>query len=139
MPRKARRRRTCNASSDNWRASGNSIDIDALHFWDLVPYGLLSILHARVILATEAFLNKECSAGVEAFVRAKAEPVDDEGQIEEVTILSYKRYGGKFRITVTVGTDPDNEETKPSGEWSRAVKLETVTRLPDLIDRKSVV
>src|ERR1051326_5437787 len=49
MPRKARRRRTCNASSDNWRASGNSIDIDALHFWDLVPYGLLSILHARVI------------------------------------------------------------------------------------------
>src|ERR1051326_755114 len=50
MPRKARRRRTCNASSDNWRASGNSIDIDALHFWDLVPYGLLSILHARVIL-----------------------------------------------------------------------------------------
>src|SRR5205809_5744932 len=52
MPRKARSRNTWRASSDNWRASGNWMDMSSLRLglaWALGPNNGSSNFHAGVI------------------------------------------------------------------------------------------
>jgi hypothetical protein len=91
---------------------------------------------AQTVLAMEAFLNKECSVGIEAYVLVASEPL--EGGVEESTVLGYQRWQGKFRITVTIGIDPEQTETKPWAEWNRETKLETVKKLPELLEKIAV-
>src|SRR4051794_12226299 len=57
MPRKARRRSTWRAAADNWRASGNWMDMISLRLgiaWLLGPKSVLSRFHARVIEPAQA-------------------------------------------------------------------------------------
>ena len=61
-----------------------------------------------------------------------------EGGIEELTVLGYQRLEGKFRITVSIGIDSQENQTKPWSEWDRATKLLTVKSLPDLLEAISV-
>jgi hypothetical protein len=89
---------------------------------------------AKVVQEVEAFLNKECSVGIETYVLVHSEPMNDHG-LEEYTHLGYARWQGKYRIVVSVGCDHDQDETKPWSDWNRAIKLETVKKLPELIER----
>jgi hypothetical protein len=89
---------------------------------------------AQVVLAMEAFLNKECSVGIEAYVRVASEKLDDHG-MEEITALGYTRWEGKYRIIVSIGIDVDQERIKPWSEWDRTTKLLTVKKLPELVEK----
>lgn len=91
---------------------------------------------ARVVAATEAFLAKEVSVGVEAYVEVERAPLIEEGGGPmEYTVLCFARHNGKFRIIVSIGTDEENTVRKPWVEWSRDIKLETVKHLPTLLER----
>ena len=93
---------------------------------------------ARVVLATESFLAKECSVGIESFVEVSSEYVNDYDAGRTMTIITtlcYERYGDRFRITVFHGDGTeDNSVRKPWSEWDRTTKLETVRFLPELIE-----
>ncbi len=88
---------------------------------------------AQVIQAVEAFLAKECSVGINVFVMV-SEEADEHGP-PWFTHLGYERYQGKFRVTVSVGIDSEDSTTKPWSEWDRATKLETVKKLPALLEK----
>jgi hypothetical protein len=90
---------------------------------------------SAIVLAVEAFLNKECNVGLETYVQVSSKLVDQERGEVELTILGYQRWNGKFRITVSVGIDDESNTTKPWAEWDRDTKLETVIKLPELIDK----
>jgi hypothetical protein len=96
---------------------------------------------ARVVKQTEAFLNKECSFGIEAHVLVREESVECEegGYYHRTatvrTTLSYERFADDFRITVSRGDgSPDDTIVKPWSEWDRQTKLEAVKFLPNLIE-----
>jgi hypothetical protein len=93
---------------------------------------------AQVVQAMEVFLNKECSVGIETYVKVSSVCLDEHGQFEELTQLGYARWAGKFRILVSVGIDPEQQTTKPWSEWDRTTKLETVKKLPDLLEKISI-
>jgi hypothetical protein len=87
---------------------------------------------SETVKEVEAFLNKECSAGVQAFVKIK-----EIGEEEDSAAywLEYRRVGQKYRIAVTktYPMGPPDEDVKPWSDCARDVKLEAITKLPDLI------
>jgi len=89
---------------------------------------------AQLVIAVEAFLNRECSVGLETYLQVASQAIDEHGT-EESTVLGYARWQGRFRIVVTIGIDPEESQTKPWSEWDRETKLETVKKLPDLLQQ----
>lgn len=73
---------------------------------------------------TEAFLT-ECGIGIAASV-----PIESDGK---KLYLAYQRLPSGFRIVVSTG-DANNDETRPWGEWDRITKLQTVKKLPELLE-----
>lgn len=89
---------------------------------------------AVVIKRVEDFLNKECSAGVQAYVLVSKQSDDDE-QVIESQYLAYCRIGSRYRIAVVweVNVEPDARNEKPWSDCTRDDKIETLEKLPDLI------
>lgn len=89
---------------------------------------------AESIRNVEEFLNETCSAGVNAAVTVSSYS-NDEGCFTEYMSLAYTRVGSRFRIAVVEGMDFDPETATVTAwaECTRAVKLETAAKLPDLI------
>ena len=82
----------------------------------------------HTVQSVENFLAK-ISIGVEGYANVWTDEDTDER-----CILSYRRVNGRFRIAVTHGTCPDDEVFKAWAECSREEKLETISKLPDLVD-----
>src|SRR5262245_24488151 len=86
---------------------------------------------ARTVREVEDLL-RECSVGIEAWV-----VVDQPPQVsEEFKSLGYSRWGQQFRIVVAHGRedDPTDATVKPWSDWDRATKLESIEKLPELIE-----
>jgi len=93
----------------------------------------------NTVKEVENFLNRECSVGVQASVRVQESPlVDQEGEPvgTSVQFLEYRRVGGTYRIAVVWGTDldPGDERVKAWSDCPRDEKLETIEKLPELIE-----
>ena len=85
---------------------------------------------AATIKSVENFLSKECSIGFNKRVRLEDENFS-------TRYLEYRRIGSNFRIAVTKVTSismmAEKEDTKAWSDCSRELKLESITKLPDLI------
>ena len=78
----------------------------------------------------ESSLNK-LNLGIHVWVNVtKPEAPED-----PTTYLEYRRYGSRYRVVVVTSpqSDPEDEDVRPWGDCSRAVKLETIQKLPELI------
>ena len=85
-----------------------------------------------MVAEVEDFLNQECSIGVPVYVSVK-ESDDCAGNGSQY--LGYQRVGVRFRIAVSWGEDPREDQVKPWSDCTRAVKIETLKMLPDLIGK----
>lgn len=88
---------------------------------------------ANLIKQVEHFLNHECSLGIPASVE-----IDSRGTWCEW--LEYRRVGPYFRIAVVMGDveeGPENFSIKPWSECSRKVKLDSIDKIPELINKIS--
>lgn len=90
-----------------------------------------------VVRRTEIFLKEKCRVGGYASVEVPslAEDVDPPDGPDWETYLEYERYNGDYRIVVTHVLDGEPREKKPWAECSRDIKLETLTALPNLIEK----
>lgn len=84
----------------------------------------------EAVRLAEGFLD-DCSLGMSEFVRVSEEK--DEAGETLYTILRYDRVGGRFRIAVEQGYNPDRRTFKPWSDWSREIKLKTMPFVPDLL------
>ncbi|MEW6330816.1 MAG: hypothetical protein AB1560_05075 [Pseudomonadota bacterium] len=77
----------------------------------------------------EQFLSQECSIGIYAFVLVR------EISPDLSLYLEYRKVGTRFRIAVVEG-DPIGEQERitPWSDCNRDTKLETITKLPELIN-----
>lgn len=91
---------------------------------------------AQVIHKTEAFLSKDCGIGIMAHVNVFTEVIDPDKQLTGSITLGYERWNGTYRIVVSSGVDGETEtwSTKPWAECDRSTKLESIKKLPSLIE-----
>jgi hypothetical protein len=90
---------------------------------------------ATVVSATENFLNTECSIGIIAYVTVSREDISGDGGPYETISLGYQTWGERYRIVVSHDCDDrEHPDVKPWAECGREMKLNTIHKLPELIE-----
>ena len=85
------------------------------------------------VKSIEQFLSNECSIGFHSFVH-----VDGPNEDSPVSIhLEYRRIGNRYRIAVVEydASEPDREHARAWSDCPRNLKIETIEKLPNLIDK----
>ena len=85
------------------------------------------------VKSIEEFLSKECSIGFHSYVCVRS-PGEE---TPESVFLEYRRIGNKFRIAVVEvdALEPDREYLRAWSDCPRNLKMETIEKLPELIDK----
>lgn len=85
------------------------------------------------VKSIEEFLSKECSIGFHSYVLVR----DADEDSQEIIYLEYRRIGTKYRIAIVEADvlDPERELARAWSDCPRNLKIETIEKLPDLIDK----